>query len=86
MALALSGSERALSRRYPPGIALTVPRGIRINAWRSSLRTTFRVIGAIPPQVVSAQDSLESPRWMRTNSPFSLASFRRDTVENKVVI
>src|ERR1017187_8470414 len=34
--------------------AMPRPAGIRLNAWRSSLRTTFLVIGTIPPQVVSA--------------------------------
>ena len=34
--------------------AMPNPAGIRVNAWRSSLRTTLRVIGTMPPQVVSA--------------------------------
>ncbi|MBZ5619858.1 MAG: hypothetical protein LAQ69_14215 [Acidobacteriia bacterium] len=34
--------------------AMPSPAGIRVSAWRQSLRTTFLVIGTIPPQVVSA--------------------------------
>src|SRR5690242_8114973 len=34
--------------------AMPKPAGIRVNDWRSSLRTTFLVIGTMPPQVLSA--------------------------------